>query len=172
MVKLKHYDNFNTSRFITFSCYQRYQLLTDKKVIQIVIDELKKTREKYQFKLLGYVIMPEHVHLVIHPIKDIKLGRIVGELKSLSAREILKLNFINKFRLQNMKGGECRLSFWMQRCYDHNCRTEEFMWEKIDYCHMNPVKRKLVKSPEDWKWSSYRWYVGDREVPIDIDEYH
>jgi len=57
-----------------------------------------------------------------------------------------------------------------RRCYDHNCRTVEIVKEKILYCHKNPVTRGLVTSPEDWEWSSYRWYQGERDVPLAMDE--
>lgn len=41
--------------------------------------------------------------------------------------------------------------------------------EKINYCHYNPVKGKLESKPEDWKWSSYKWYAGVGDVVIELD---
>jgi putative transposase len=63
MPKLRHYDHLNTARFVTFSCYHRFQLLTDSSVIMAVIDTLQTIRTRYQIKIFGYVVMPEHVHL-------------------------------------------------------------------------------------------------------------
>jgi hypothetical protein len=58
-----------------------------------------------------------------------------------------------------------------RRCYDNNCRTSERVREKIEYCHNNPVVRKLVSAPGQWQWSSYNWYIGKRDVPIRIDTF-
>ena len=91
MPRLRHLDNLNSARFVTFSCYHRYRLLTDTDVIQLFLNELDNIRKKYDLRLFGYVIMPEHVHLVIHPRDGLGLGRIIGELKSLSAQLMLPL---------------------------------------------------------------------------------
>ena len=87
--KLRHYDHLNTARFVTFSCYRRLPLLTSDLVIQTVIDELVAVRTRHLFRLLGYVIMPEHVHLVIHPRPESKLGLVIAEFKSRSAARII-----------------------------------------------------------------------------------
>ena len=56
------------------------------------------------------------------------------------------------------RDGHNRLAFWQRRCFDHNCRNEDALWNKVRYCHMNPVTRGLVRIPGDYPWSSYRWY--------------
>ncbi len=89
MTRLRHYDNLGTARFITLSCYHNYNLLNSRFAKITFIKHLTLVRQKYEMKLYGYVIMPNHIHLVLLPPKDSKLGRIVGELKSLSAKEIL-----------------------------------------------------------------------------------
>lgn len=53
-----------------------------------------------------------------------------------------------------------RFALWQRRCYDYNCQTIKSMWDKIYYCHNNPVVRGLVKDPGDWQYSSYNWYNG------------
>ena len=68
MPKLRHYDDLNTARFVTFSCYRRLQLLVQSQVIRVFLETVSAIRKEPQFRLLGYVIMPEHVHLVLHPI--------------------------------------------------------------------------------------------------------
>lgn len=169
MTKLKHYDNLSSARFITFSCYNRYQLLNDNKPRDIFLKYLQEICSKYKIDILGYVLMPEHVHLVILPQENIPIGRVVGELKSKSAREILMLFRKQKNTLLNKLTVNDRTMFWQKRCYNHNCRTEETVREKINYCHKNPVNRGLVKSMEDWKYSSYRWYKGMDGVVVEID---
>ena len=173
MTKLRHYDNLNTARFITFSCYHHYPLLRKETTIQYFINVLKNKREEYSLKILGYVIVPNHVHLVLHPRENDKLGQIMRVIKSLSARDILsqwqKKNYTVLQRLKIIKDGKEKYAFWQKRFYDFNCRTVASVIEKINYCHNNPVKAGLVKNPEDWKWSSYRWYNGLDDVVLEID---
>jgi putative transposase len=174
MTQLRHFDHLNTARFVTFSCYHRYRLLTSTPVVETFLDEIQSARNRHGVKLYGYVIMPEHVHLVVWPPDSVKLGVVVGQLKSLSARRMLPLLRAERGRTQDRlavcRNGETRLAFWQVRCYDHNCRTPEIVREKIEYCHKNPVVRGLVNDPSDWRWSSYNWYAGCTDVPISMDE--
>ena len=170
MPRLRHFDHLNTARFITFSCYHRQKLLTKNAAIDIFLTSLEAIRSKYSIKLYGYVIMPEHVHLVLHPPDSVKLGPVIGELKSKSASQIifgklLKLPEICRV----VKNNKERWIFWQPRCYDHNCRTQETVIEKINYCHKNAVVRGLVADPEHYRWSSYNWYLGKDDVPISMD---
>ncbi len=173
MTKLHHYDNLNTARFITFSCYHHYPLLRTDTAIYSFMDVLKAKRKEYDFKILGYVVMPNHVHLVLHPKENDKLGKIVGVIKSLSARDILnkwqEKNYTVLHKLKIIKDGKQKYAFWQKRFYDFNCRTESSVIEKINYCHNNPVKARLVNNPEDWEWSSYRWYNGMDGVVLEIN---
>ena len=189
MPKLRHYAHLNTARFVTFSCYRRLPLLASDTVIQIVVDELAAVRTRHQFRLLGYVIMPEHVHLVIHPKPVSKLGLVIAEFKSRSAARIIASakthlkggapgnsksgtsGLVLSEECRIVRAGKARYAFWQPRCYDHNCRTPASVVEKINYCHNNPVKRGLVTQPDDWRWSSYGWYYGRRDAPITIDEF-
>jgi putative transposase len=106
--------------------------------------------------------MPEHVHLVMLPSDQSKLGLIIREIKSKMAREYFAMT---------MKAISGTKVFWQRRCYDHNCRSTGSVIEKINYCHNNPVKRDLVKNASDYRWSSNNWYEGKRDVPLRIDDY-
>jgi putative transposase len=104
---------------------------------------------------------------------ETKIGEIVGEIKRLSAKEIHKmLNQHNSDlipKLTKMRNGINKFTLWQRRCYDHNCRTDSSVWEKVEYCHNNPVRRGLVCEPSQWKWSSYGCFAGERDVKIKID---
>jgi putative transposase len=161
VTKLQHYDHFGTVRFTTFSTFRREPAFTIDSVRQLFVDHLSAMRERHHFRLLGYVIMPEHVHLVFWPTDDCMVGRMIGELKSRFARDYFARNPVG--------GQNDRRVFWQRRCYDHNCRTPHSVWQKVAYCHNNPVKRGLAGLPSDWKWSSYNWYNGVTDVPIAMD---
>jgi putative transposase len=160
MPKLKHYDGEGTARFITLCCYRQMKYLSDPKAAELFMAKLDSMRRAYSIKILAYVIMPEHAHLVLLPSDNVKLGLVIGETKSRMAREYFaKINADN--RGPNV--------FWQKRCYDHNCRFADVVREKINYCHNNPVKRDLVTEPGEYIWSSYNWYMGKRDVPLEID---
>ncbi|RJP77283.1 MAG: transposase [Candidatus Zixiibacteriota bacterium] len=157
---LRHYDDMGTVRFVTFSCYRRLPDLNHPSAKPILIEEIANARNKHGFLLFGYVLMPEHVHLVLLPPARMKLGSVIGEIKSHSAR---------RFFSSTGSRPDTVNVFWQKRCYDHNCRNLESVWEKINYCHNNPVKRGLVCNPSEWQWSSYNWYRGERDVPLIMD---
>jgi putative transposase len=147
---------------VTFCCYRLLPFLTEDRAKELLIKYLAESRNKYGYKLLGYVIMPEHVHLVLLPPDNMKLGLMIREIKSKMAREYFSLN---------MKETSSKNVFWQKRCYDHNCRSAESAKEKINYCHNNPVKRGLAAEPGNYKWSSHNWYRGESDVTIFMDEY-
>jgi len=139
--------------------------------MNVLLETLQGIRSKRNLRIFGYVVMPEHVHLVLHPSDEIKLGPLIGEIKSKSASRIISRDFVtfpNDCLVS--KGGEQRWAFWQPRCYDHNCRTSEAVVEKINYCHNNPVKRGLVSEAAQWRWSSCNWYNGVTDVPLAMDE--
>jgi len=172
-MKLKHFDHDGRARFITFCIHHQIPILTNDPFRQILVDSIDDVRRQDGFRLLAYIIMPEHVHLVIIPGDDTRAGTLVGEIKrvsSLRIHEILLENesrLIHKFIVQRDRHSPFAL--WKRRCHDHNCRTDDAVWSRVEYCHFNPVTRGLVRNPEDWIWSSYRWYLGKRNVPLQID---
>ena len=91
MPRLRHFDDFGTARAVNFSCYHRHRLLTDEPAIRIFLNECDAMRKHYDIAIVGYVIMPSHVHLVLVPRDHVNLGHAIGELKSRSARRILAL---------------------------------------------------------------------------------
>ena len=173
MTQLRHFDDWGTVRFLTFSCHRRLPVLSSDTCAHLVLSELDAARNKHGFKLFGFMIMPEHVHLVIYPADGTKLGLVVGEVKSRSARAISShLQGIKSPLLEGLsatRGNRSSYTIWLPRFYDHNCRNQETVIEKINYCHFNPVKRGLVSRPEDWKWSSYRSYQGATDTVLELD---
>lgn len=161
MPRLRHYDNLGTARFVTFSTYRRQPTLTNETVIKVVLTCIDTARIKHGFRLVGYVVMPEHVHLVLYPPEGMKLGLVIREIKSISARQIFQSE-------GSAPEGERRV-FWQRRCYDHNCRTPETVVEKIRYCHNNPVKRGLVATPGEYRWSSWGSYHEESDVALVVD---
>ncbi len=116
MSQLTRFNGLNTARFITFSCYHHYNLFKTSSSKEIFIKSLDALRNKHKYKLYGYVIMPNHVHLVVRPPENYKMGIFIGALKSITAREILSLWKTNNIKIYDKlkvnKGGKTRFAFW------------------------------------------------------------
>jgi REP-associated tyrosine transposase len=172
-MKLKQFDHDGRARFITFCTHDRLPLLTNNKFRKIITESISKIRDQYKLKLLAYVIMPEHVHIVLIPPMHLKLGPVIGKLKIFSSKRIHEeMHDSNSSlikRLTVTRDKSRKFVFWQRRCYDHNCRRQKSVLEKIYYCHNNPVIRGLVAKPENWIWSSYTNYFGEKSVMLEID---
>ncbi len=173
-MKLKHFDHDGRARFVTFCVHRRLPVLSNDVFRKDVINALSKVRDEAKIRLLAYVIMPEHVHMVFIPPDFVKLGPLVGEIKRLSSRAILgRLRKSNSGLLGQLVAKRDLIErhvLWQRRCYDHNIRAEESLWSKVAYCHNNPVTRGLAERPEGWIWSSYRWYKGMTDVPLELND--
>jgi putative transposase len=159
--------------FLTFSCYRRRPLLTAARC-DLVLDILERVRRKYRFVVLGYVVMPEHLHLLVTEPQRETLSTAIQALKLGFVRN-LEGSVVPTSRKFGEKWGTPRLffpphRFWQARFYDFNVWTEGKRIEKLRYIHRNPVKRGLVESPEQWPWSSYRHYLSEEKGPVKIND--
>jgi len=162
------------ARELTFSCYKRFQFLNRDRTRKWFIDALSEARNEATFDLWAYVIMPERVHLLVCPRENVELGRVFGSMKEAVARPAIQFLEVNApqwlTRITVCEGKRTRRRFWQPGGgYDRNVVKLATVQKMIDYIHMNPVRRGLVERPEDWHWSSARWYAGIRPVPIEID---
>lgn len=104
--------------------------------------------------------MPEHVHLLVSEPEVGNPSTVMQVLKQRTAQALLPKKRRRDPRQRHLFGEEpLRRSFWQARFYDFNVWTTKKRVEKLRYMHRNPVKRGLVESPEQWRWSSYRFYL-------------
>jgi len=133
---------------------------------------LGEVRARHEFLLVGYVVMPEHVHLLISEPKRLTPSRVLQILKQRVSRTMRgrhRKTSGQQLRLKFPEGeGELR-GFWQRRFYDFNVYTGGKMREKLEYMHANPVKSKLVRRPQDWPWSSHSFYASGETGLISID---
>jgi putative transposase len=172
---LKRYYGKGDLHFVTFSCYQRLPLLGTECARNVFVDELKKVRTEMGFRLIGYVVMPEHVHLLMSESLVGTPSVVLQKLKlrvSLRMRKQREVGSEEQFPLPIEEEGVPPKAFWSPRFYDFNVRTSEKRKEKLDYMHANPVVRGLVEHPRDWPWSSWSFYMKDETglISIDLDE--
>jgi putative transposase len=126
---------------------------------------LERTRRRYRFVVLGFVVMPEHMHLLMSEPDKHSPSRAMQALKLSFARRVLAEQKRRRNPRQSDLFGQVPRHIWQARFYDFNVWTERKRIEKLRYIHRNPVKRGLVASPEMWRWSSYRYYAfGERGI--------
>ena len=195
---IRHYGRGHL-HFITFSCYRRLPLLRSVRAKSIFVHILSDIRDRYGFSLVGYVVMPEHIHLLISEPAKGTPSTVIQVLKQRVSRRLrhkrqaptgqLNLKFgedVIPWRAPNpparrragppnrrRTGRACALPrFWQRRFYDFNVWSLKKRVEKLQYMHMNPLKRKLVAHPKDWPWSSFTFYSKLKHGLIRIDPVH
>jgi putative transposase len=158
--------------FLTFSCYRRLPLLGSAHARNLFVKILGEVRSRYQFLLIGYVVMPEHVHLLISEPKTGTPSKVMQVLKqrvSRAMRRKRRKTSHAQFPLEFPEAKPLGKQFWQKRFYDFNVWSRGKTREKLNYMHANPVLRKLVKHPVRWPWSSWSFYEknGRGLIPID-----
>ena len=144
---LVRYQQAGDLHFVTFSCFHRLPHLGAAPARDAFERSLETMRRRYDFFVMGYVVMSEHVHLLVSEPRLAVLAKALQALKLSVAAQ------------------HAERSFWQKRYYDFNVFSEEKRVEKLRYIHRNPVTRGLVSSPEVWAWSSFRqWKTGEVRV--------
>ena len=195
---LHRYYGSHDLHFITCSCYHRQPHLGTPDRRDLFLSILEQARRKYRFVVHGYVVMPEHFHLLMTEPESGDPSVVMKVIKERFSRRVNQSRVTNRSRAVNQsrsvnqspEGAPLIESFaisgcshpssvalWQKRFYDFNVWTERKQIEKLRYMHRNPVKRGLVEKPEQWEWSSFRSYlygetglvrVKFQEWPIEI----
>jgi putative transposase len=150
---LVRYQQCGCFHFISFTCYHRFEYLGSAAACDLFERSLEAMRKRYDFVVCGYVVMPEHVHLLVSEPRKTLLSNAIQALK-------LSVSVQSRER-----------PFWQARYYDFNVHNEEKRVEKLRYMHRNPVKRGLVEKPEEWAWSSFRHYATGIEGRVEIESF-
>jgi REP-associated tyrosine transposase len=169
---LKRYYGRGNLHFITFSCYQRLPLLGTANARNVFVEALAAIRARYEFLLVGYVVMPEHVHLLIgEPLKG-NPSVVLKVLKQHVSRDLRDKKSVMTAEEMGptFKRDHERLPcLWQARFYDFNVYSAKKKKEKLEYMHANPVRRGLVGDPSVWVWSSFSFYSGGGTGLVTID---
>jgi len=158
-----------TPRYLTFSCHRRLPLLGTPAWRGEFARSLAAARERCGFRLLAWVALPEHAHLVIVP-GPAPVPEILRAIKQpVAQRALRRWRASNAAVMPHLSVGE-RSRFWQAGGgFDRNCRDAGELAKTTAYIHENPVRRGLAQHAEDWAWSSARWYAGQREGELAID---
>ena len=154
------------------SCYHQRPLLGTTAKRNLFLRILEQVRLRYSFVVVGYVVMPEHIHLLISEPERGTPSTVMQVLKQRFARRVLsdwrRRATLNQSRLWQdaLEAGHV----WQRRFYDFVVRSEDKKIEKLKYIHRNPVKRGLVLVPDQWAWSSFRWYAHGERGSVLVNE--
>jgi putative transposase len=169
---LHRYYGAGYSHFITTSCYQRRPLLGTPHSRDLFLEVMEQIRQRHQFVVVGYVVMPEHVHLLFTEPERGNPSLVLAALKQTFAHRLLR-------ELRAKAGAQTNALWstpvavghiWQRRFYDFVVFTDKKRVEKLRYMHRNPVQRGLVLKPEEWLWSSFRHYACGERGPVLVNE--
>ncbi len=176
--RVRHFDDGATSRFLTFSTYRRQPLFTqlsDPPAAQIALDAIRRTTERLNWSVFGFVVMPEHVHLVVAPRResDGEIAPLLSGIKRPSSYQIKKrLLEVDPEMVERLtvdeRPGKRAFRFWQEGGgYDRNLTGPDQIREKLQYIHSNPVRRGRCSGEDDWPWSSAREWNDRMWTPPD-----
>lgn len=152
--RLKRFQRTGNFHFITFSCHCRQPLIAQRNGYALVEQALERVRQRFEMVVAGYVLMPEHVHLLVNEPSGASLASAIQVLKQTISRALKRPD---------------EPHFWQPRYYDFNVHNEVKREEKLHYMHQNPVVRGLVSKPEDWPWSSFRHHATGHSGTVEIE---
>ena len=160
---------------LTFSCYRRQPFLGFEQSRIFLSEAIKKAQLKHSFTVWAYVFMPEHVHLLIYPLKkEYSISSILLSIKQPVSRRMKQYAQTEKPKLLKLTTTGLKSSpfrFWQAGGgYDRNITNIDTAINVIRYIHNNPLRRKLVKHPKEWLYSSYKDWENDEKGPIAIDK--
>ena len=161
---------------LTFSCFQRRPFLSKDRSRQWLIEAIDRARSRHGYHLWAYVIMPEHVHLLVWPTTtEYSISAFLNTVKqSVSKRALSWIRehapeFLNQLE-DRQPNGLVHHRFWQRGGgFDRNVVEPATVHHEIEYIHRNPVKRGLCSRPEQWYWSSAADYAGRTDGPLRID---
>ena len=164
-----------TPYFLTATIVNWISIFTKQRYFQIIIDALEFSRKTKNLKVLAFVILDNHIHLILqHP----ELAKVFKEFKQFTARKIIKTlnNDNNEWMLNELsfwkKKHKTNSNFqvWQESSHPQEIFAEDVFLQKLEYIHNNPIKRGFVRKPEYWKFSSAINYIeGNEKGEIEID---
>jgi REP element-mobilizing transposase RayT len=157
--------NSRHPHFITATINHWLPVFTCPETMNIVLDSWKYLQENSAFEIFGYVILENHLHLVA---RSENIEHDIKRFKSYTAKEIvtyLKTERSSGFLwmlefFKRVYKTESTYQVWEEGSHPQGVTSEEVLLQKLEYIHLNPVKRGYVDKPEHWRYSSARNYLG------------
>jgi putative transposase len=172
----------NHLHYITTSTYRRARVFDSERFKGRFVSIWAELRDELGFRIVGYVLMPEHFHVLLWPSELANPSQIMQKLEERTAKFILKSlrEKAESAWCQGMRQAftlpltvhHAHHRVWQRRFYDMNIWSDKKVSEKLDTMHNNPVKRGLVEKPGDWSrpaGSSWRFYYLEDSSVLAMD---
>ena len=164
---VRHFHEPGHLHELTFSCYQQMALLTDDAWREKLARCIDVAGDEASIELVGFVFMPEHVHLLVYPTTtNPPISRYLARIKQPFSKEVKDVlagrhsSLLFRLTVQERPGKTC-FRFWQEGSgFDRNLFSAEAVSLSLDYIHNNPVRRGSCRCAVDWEWSSARHYAG------------
>jgi len=151
--------------FVTCTILNWLPIFTRKESVEILLDSLKHLQKEENLKLYAYVILENHIHLIV---QSDDVAKSMRHFKSFTAKELLKLlhrenaeTLLKQFQFYKKAHKSDRTyQLWQEGYQPKLIQTDVMMIGKIKYIHENPVKRGYVDDATHWRYSSARNYEG------------
>ena len=173
--RVRHYNERGHLHELTFSCYRRMPLLTNDRWRTMLSESIDRAVDHHGFRLVAFVYMPEHVHLLVCPdAGEACVSPLLKAIKQPFSFRIKVLlqesgsSLLEKLTVRE-RPGKTAFRFWQEGGgYDRNLVEKKTILAAIDYIHLNPVRRRLVRRAIDWRWSSCRFFcdVGEKDCGL------
>jgi len=156
----KNLQKPNIAYFVTTTITNYAPILLENKYKDLILDSLFYYSKKYNYNLIAYVVMPEHIHFILSSKRESKLHEFMRDFKKYTSKQIVKQlkednngETLNIFA--NKANKKANYTVWMQRYRSIPVYSEKILKQKIDYIHRNPLRRGLVNELEDYQYSSF-----------------
>src|ERR1044072_5757857 len=147
--------------YVTGNALDRRNIFTHQKNCQSFLEECQKLKSERESKLIAFVLMPDHFHLIVNP-RDGKIREWTGALKSLTARRLLGISSPERFLKPN--SDEFERQVWQESFKAMPLWSNWMIWQKINYIHANPVRARLAESAGEYRWTSFRaFYLEEND---------
>jgi putative transposase len=160
--KWSNQNSAGVLHFVTGNFLNRQKEFLQPQCCKDFLNVLEIVNDSWPSKLIAYVLMPDHFHLICNP-RDGRIKEFCRDLKSLSAKRIVRTSKI-AFR-QTEQGHQV----WQESFKAMALWSDWMISQKINYVHANPVRAGLVKSAKDYNWSSFRSFYGLGHEPLRVD---
>ncbi len=190
------YNDVSYGHFVTTKTFMNRRLFNDPAFCELLLEDINFYRKKYDFKVIAYVIIPDHLHIILfwdaERYPKMTISKIVQDIKSHFAKEAVsymktgrRKPSLSPYSNAQSEGSElpgnyiwqntgkvhtpARNQIWQPSFYDFNIYSDKKLEQKVNYIHWNPVQAGLCANPEDWSWSSYRSYEFGEQGLLNID---
>ncbi len=170
------YESTGDVFFVTSTVVGHTKIFELEVLCNILIDNLKFYQNRGDFRIIAFVIMPNHFHLILKVSKKTTISKVIGNFKRITSRQIseklIEINrndIIKTLKEKSLEEPTNDSKVWKYRFDCLVINSIETLNQKIEYIYYNPVKKKIVSNAEDWKYSSAGNYLNKSDCLIDVD---